>query len=249
MAGRQTLRLRGGPLVAALAVSFLTSAAGVRAQNPSPPLPPAGTPAASVAEAVDAVTAPEATPAPTTAPGPMYYPAYRGAPAAARVGARALRHDHRVDLRQARSEHLASAAALDALQRGLERSLGAVAQRLGRRTAAGLDQRHGRQPLPAVVLHVRPGVQPGPEGRRLPRRLHDLHAIEPPPGPDHQRPLRAPQQRRHRPAHHRPEPQPGRRGRRRRRRRATPGSATSRSRPACCCTRRRTFPSRASSRS
>ena len=74
----------------------------------------------------------------------------------------ALRHDHRVDLRQARSGHLAAAAALDALQRGLERGLGAVAQRFGRRAPAGLDQRHGRQPVPAVVLHVRPGVQPRP---------------------------------------------------------------------------------------
>ncbi len=47
------------------------------------------------------------------------------------------RHHHRVALRQARSGHLAAAAALDALQRGLERILGAVAQR--RRAPAGLD--------------------------------------------------------------------------------------------------------------
>ena len=56
MAGSQTLRLRGGRFAAALAVSFLTFAGRARAQNPSPPLPPAGMPAASFAEIVDSVT-------------------------------------------------------------------------------------------------------------------------------------------------------------------------------------------------
>ncbi len=81
MAGCQTLRLRGGPLAVALAVSFLSSTGGAQAQNPSPPLPPA----AGVAEAVGGVAAPEAMPAPMTAPGPTYYPAYGTAPAAARI--------------------------------------------------------------------------------------------------------------------------------------------------------------------
>ena len=85
MAGSQTLRLRGGRFAAALAVSFLTSAGGARAQNPSPPLPPAGMPAASVAEVVDAVTAPAVMPAPMTVPGPTYYPASGVAPTAPRV--------------------------------------------------------------------------------------------------------------------------------------------------------------------
>ena len=85
MAGSQTLRLRGGRFAAALAVAFLTSAGRARAQNPSPPLPPAGMPAASIAEIVDSATTPEAMPAPMTAPGPTYYPSYGVAPAAPRV--------------------------------------------------------------------------------------------------------------------------------------------------------------------
>jgi hypothetical protein len=85
MAGSQTLRLRGGRFAAALAVSFLTSAGGARAQNPSPPLPPAGMPAASFAEVVDAVTSPAVMPAPMTVPGPTYHPASGVAPTAPRV--------------------------------------------------------------------------------------------------------------------------------------------------------------------
>ena len=85
MAGSQTLRLRGGRFAAALAVSFLTSAGGARAQNPSPPLPPAGMPAASFAEVVDAVTAPAVMPVPMTGPGPTYHPASGAAPTAPRV--------------------------------------------------------------------------------------------------------------------------------------------------------------------
>ena len=241
MAGRHTLRLRGGRFVLALAIFFLTSSGATRAQNPSPPLTPAEIPTASV---VDTVTAPEAMPAPMTVHRAHVLPRLRRGTDGDSGRAGVLRHDRRIDLRPARSEHLAAAPALDALQRGLERGLGAVAQRLGRRPPAGLDQCRGRQPLPALVLHVRPGVQQRPEGQRLPRRLHDLHAAEPPPGPDHQRPLRAPQQCRHRPADHRPEPAEGDD-----RRRATTGSATCRSRPASCCTRRRTSRSRASSRS
>ena len=72
-------------------------------------------------------------------------------------------------------------------------------------TPTGLDQCLGRQHVPAVVLHVRRGVQPGPEGQRLPRCLHALHAAQPSPAPDHEHPLRAPQQRRQRVAHHQPD--------------------------------------------
>ncbi len=80
MAGSQILRQRCGRFAAALAVSFLTLTGGARAQNPSPPLPPAGTPAASVAEAVDGASAPEAMAAPMTVPGPAYDPSYSVAP-------------------------------------------------------------------------------------------------------------------------------------------------------------------------
>ena len=159
-------------------------------------------------------------------------------------GAGDRRHDHRVGLRQARPGRLAAAAVLVALQRGLERGLGAIAQGFGGRAAARLDQCRGGEPEPELVLHVRPGVQRPPEGQRLPRFLHAHDAAEPSPDADHEHPVRAPQQRRQRPAHRRrPETSS-----RRRRRRATRGSATSRSRPASCCTRRRTSRSRASSR-
>ena len=52
MAGSQTLRVRGGRLAVALAVSLFVSAGGARAQNPSPPLPSTGVPSASLADAV-----------------------------------------------------------------------------------------------------------------------------------------------------------------------------------------------------
>ena len=45
------------------------------------------------------------------------------------------------------------------------------------------------------------GFNQRPEGQRLPRFLHALHAAEPSPGADHEHPLRAPQQRRQRLAH------------------------------------------------
>ena len=95
MAGSQTLRLRGGRFAAALAVT-LTFAGAARAQNPLPPLPAAGTPAARFAEVVDRATAPEMMPAPMTVPA--YYPAYGAADGTSgRDGD--LRHDHRVALR------------------------------------------------------------------------------------------------------------------------------------------------------
>ena len=74
MAGSQTLRLRGGRFAVALAVSFLTSAGGARAQNPSPPLPPAGMPAASFAEIVDTVTRRRRCPGRRPSPGPRTTP-------------------------------------------------------------------------------------------------------------------------------------------------------------------------------
>ncbi len=85
MAGSQTLSLRGGRFAAALAFSLLTSGGGAWAQNPSPPLPPAGTPAASAPEIADAVTEAEVVPGPTTVPGSTYFAAYGGAPAARKV--------------------------------------------------------------------------------------------------------------------------------------------------------------------
>ena len=74
MAGSQTLHYSGGRFAAALAVSLLTFAGQAQAQNPSPPLPPAGMPAANVAENVDNATTPEVMPAPMTATRPTYYP-------------------------------------------------------------------------------------------------------------------------------------------------------------------------------
>jgi hypothetical protein len=85
MAGSHTLRIRGGSFAAALAVALLRLAGHAQAQNPLPPLPPAGTPAASSADIVDSATTPEVTPAPTTATGPTYYPSDGVAPAAPRV--------------------------------------------------------------------------------------------------------------------------------------------------------------------
>jgi hypothetical protein len=85
MAGSHILRLAVGRVAAALVVSLLTVAGHAQAQNPSPPLPPAGTPAASFAEIVDSATTPGTTPAPMTATGPTYDPSYGVAPAAPRV--------------------------------------------------------------------------------------------------------------------------------------------------------------------
>ncbi len=85
MAGSHTLRIRGGSFAAALAVLLLALAGHAQAQNPLPPLPPAGTPAASSAEIVDSATTPEVMTAPMTATEPTYDPSYGVAPAAPRV--------------------------------------------------------------------------------------------------------------------------------------------------------------------
>jgi hypothetical protein len=81
MAGCQTLPRRGGRFAAALAVWFLKSAGGARAQDASPPVPTPAMADARIAEIADSVTPPDAM----TAPGPAYYPAYGVAPSAPRV--------------------------------------------------------------------------------------------------------------------------------------------------------------------
>jgi hypothetical protein len=85
MAGSQTLRLSVRRVAAALVVSLVSFAGHAQAQNPSPPLPPARTPAASSAEIVDSATTPDVMPVPMTATGPTYDPSYGAAPAAPRV--------------------------------------------------------------------------------------------------------------------------------------------------------------------
>jgi hypothetical protein len=76
MAGSQTSRLLGGRFASALAVALVMCAGRAPAQTASPPLPPAGAPAAAVAEIADSVAAPAAspTPGPMTAPGSAYFP-------------------------------------------------------------------------------------------------------------------------------------------------------------------------------
>jgi hypothetical protein len=49
----------------------------------------------------------------------------------------------------------------------LARALGAISERVRRRAEARLDQCLGRQLLPAVVLHIRPGVQQGAGQQRV----------------------------------------------------------------------------------
>ena len=86
MAGSQTLRVRGARFSAALAVSFLTFAGGAHAQKPSQPLPPVGTPIASLDEFVESVTTTAVVPAPMAVPaGATYYPGPGVAPTAPRV--------------------------------------------------------------------------------------------------------------------------------------------------------------------
>ena len=81
MAGSQTHRVRGGRFAAALAFSLFVSAGRAHAQDPSPPVPSAGVPSASLADSVLGVPDPEATPAPTTVFGPDSYPVSGVAPA------------------------------------------------------------------------------------------------------------------------------------------------------------------------
>jgi hypothetical protein len=87
MAGNQTLGPRGGRFAAALAIAFVTCTSRAPAQTASPPLPPAGAPAAAVDEIVNSVTAPEATPTPTpaTASGNTYFPGPPYVPTSPRV--------------------------------------------------------------------------------------------------------------------------------------------------------------------
>jgi hypothetical protein len=85
MAGRQTLRPRGGRFVAGLVICLLTFAGRAPAQYPSPPPPPAAMPAPSLAEMVDSVADPEEMPPQLAPRGPSYYPGPGGAPTAPRV--------------------------------------------------------------------------------------------------------------------------------------------------------------------
>ena len=73
MAGSQNLRMRGGQLVAALALYFFTFAGLARAQAPLPPLPPTGMRAQSLSDSVDdSISAPETIAAPMTGLQPSY---------------------------------------------------------------------------------------------------------------------------------------------------------------------------------
>ena len=227
-----------GPRVLVIAIALAAAvSAAAQAQTPSLPSPTTPSDFASVVGGPGTFAQP--TVAQPTVVVPSYYPGDGSTPTATRVEMGVFDTITESLFGDARSEHLAAAAARNVLQRGLGRGLGAVAQRFGRRAPARLDQCHGRQPVPAVVLHVRSGVQQRPEGQCLPRFLHAPGAAEPSPGADHQRPLHGPEQCLERLAD--PEPE---QSERRRRRRATRDSAISRSRPASCCTRRRTSRSR-----
>ena len=83
----------------------------------------------------------------------------------------------------------------------------------------------------------------GPKGNAYLGAYTLYTPLEPSPAPDHEHPLRAPQQRRQRVTLHQPV-----RADRADRRRTTRHSAISRSRPASCCTRRKTSRSRPRSR-
>jgi hypothetical protein len=72
MAGSHIPRLRGGPFVAALALSLSLFAGPALAQDPLPPLPASGTPDQSFAEMV--MPTQGTTDGPTTVPQPSYYP-------------------------------------------------------------------------------------------------------------------------------------------------------------------------------
>ena len=162
MAGCQTLPRRGGRFAAALAVCFLTSAGGARAQNPSPPVPPAGMPDASIAEIVDSVTAPEDA-RPMTAPGPAYYPAYGAAPTAPRVETGIFATIAESIFGQPDPDTWRPLPLSTLFSEGWNEAWVPSPNGSGG-APAGLDQCPGRQPLPAVVLHVRSGVQPSPKG-------------------------------------------------------------------------------------
>ncbi len=86
MAGSHTLRVRGGSFAAALVVSLLTFAGHARAQNPSPPVPPTGTPGQILSDVVDSeLTTPEPSAGLMTVPQPSYFPGSGLAPPGTRV--------------------------------------------------------------------------------------------------------------------------------------------------------------------
>jgi hypothetical protein len=85
MAGSQTLRLQGGRLAAALALSLFTFAGPARAQDQLPPLPASGMPAQNLTDIVNSVSPPEPTAGPMTAAQPSYDPGPVVVPAGTRV--------------------------------------------------------------------------------------------------------------------------------------------------------------------
>ena len=86
MAGCQNLCMRGGQLAAALALYFFTFAGLTRAQDPLPPLPPAGMPARNFSDLVDdSVSTPETIIGPMTGHQPSVDPGIGMVPAGTRV--------------------------------------------------------------------------------------------------------------------------------------------------------------------
>ena len=202
MAGSQTLRLRGGGFAAALAVLFLTFAGLARAQYPSPPSPPAAMPAREFRRSRRHRSPAGGDAHADDRPPTLVLPRRgTGGDPGSRWGS-STRSPSRSSASPIRTPGGRCRSRRSSARAGTRPGCRRPAARAAH--PAGLDQCRGRQPVPAVVLHVRPGVQRPPEGQRLPRRLHDLDAAEPSPGADHEHPLRAPQQRRQRPAHHRP---------------------------------------------
>ncbi len=86
MARSHVHRLRRVPFVAALALSFFTLAAGARAQDPSPPVPPAGMPGQNLSDLFESESPPpDPNAGQLTVPQPLYYPVPGAGPAGPRV--------------------------------------------------------------------------------------------------------------------------------------------------------------------
>ncbi len=154
MAGSPTLRPRAGGFVAALAVAILTYTDLARAQDPPPP---AAAPVEGLSSYIEAEDLQSGMTAPPLVPRPSYY--YPGMiPSGTRV---------ELGLFDTITESIFGQPDPDTwrpLPLGTLFSEGWneawVPSPNGSGGApAGLDQCPGRQPLPAVVLHVRPGIQ------------------------------------------------------------------------------------------